>query len=119
MAGISEKINNQHYHLIGVGGIGMSGIAKLLLHNHITVSGSDLKETEITEHLKRLGANIFIGHNPLNISGADLVVYSSAIGEDNPEVKEAKWVNQAEALKLIVYENAREIFKAALKKLKI
>jgi len=68
----------------------MSGIAKLLLHNHITVSGSDLKETEITEHLKRLGANIFIGHNPLNISGADLVVYSSAIGEDNPEVKEAK-----------------------------
>jgi len=94
---------NRHYHLIGIGGIGMSGIAQLLLRQGFKVSGSDLKENKITEELKKLGADILIGHNPLNIKGADLVVYSSAIGEDNPEVREAKrqgtpLIKRAEAL---------------------
>ncbi len=81
----------------------MSGIAQLLLRQGFKVSGSDLKENKITEELKKLGADILIGHNPLNIKGADLVVYSSAIGEDNPEVREAKrqgtpLIKRAEAL---------------------
>lgn len=94
---------NEHYHLIGIGGIGMSGIAQLLLRRGIRVSGSDLKESKITYELKQLGAQVFLGHNPLNIKGADLIVYSSAIKEDNPEIIEAKrlgisLIKRAEAL---------------------
>jgi len=81
---------NKRYHLIGIGGIGMSGIAQLLLRKGFKVSGSDLKESKITGQLKELGADIFIGHNALNIKGADLIVYSTAIKDDNPEIKEAK-----------------------------
>jgi len=81
------------YHLIGIGGIGMSGIAKLLLRSGSKVSGSDLKETMITEGLKKLGARIFIGHNAVNIKGANLTIYSSAIKEDNPEFIESKRQN--------------------------
>jgi len=68
----------------------MSGIARLLLGRGFTVSGSDLKENRVTQELKRLGARIFLGHNALNINGADAIIYSSAIKEDNPEVIEAK-----------------------------
>jgi len=94
---------NKHYHLIGIGGIGMSGIAQLLLRHGVRVSGSDLKENKITEELKKLGAQIFIGHNPLNIKGADLIIYSSAIDASNPELQEAKrraipLIKRAEAL---------------------
>lgn len=81
---------NNHIHLIGIGGIGMSSIAQLFLKRGITISGSDLKETETTEELRRKGINIFFGHQPSNIKGADLVVYSSAIHPDNPEFQEAK-----------------------------
>ena len=92
-----------HYHLIGVGGIGMSGIAQLLLRRNTMVSGSDLKESEMTCELKALGATIFIGHNPSNIEGADLVIYSSAISADNPEIQAARsrnipLIKRAEAL---------------------
>ncbi len=81
----------------------MSGIAQLLLRQGFKVSGSDLKENKITDELKRLGADIFVGHDPLNIKGADLIVYSSAISKDNPEIREAKregipLVKRAEAL---------------------
>lgn len=81
----------------------MSGIAQLLLRCGMKVSGSDLKAGRITEELKSLGAQIYIGHNPENIRGADTVIYSSAIREDNPEVVEAKNLNtplkkRAEAL---------------------
>ena len=68
----------------------MSGIAQLLLQNGIKVSGSDLKESIITQELVKLGAQVFIGHNPANIKGTDLIVYSSAIKEDNPEIIEAR-----------------------------
>lgn len=78
------------YYFIGIGGIGMSGIAQLLLRRGIKVSGSDLRENKITQELKRLGAQIFIGHKSSNIEGADLIIYSSAIKEDNPEIKEAR-----------------------------
>ena len=71
----------------------MSGIAQLFLKRGIRVSGSDLKETKITEELKRLGARVFIGHGAANIEGADVVVYSSAIKEDNPEICAARQKN--------------------------
>ncbi len=80
----------KHYYFIGIGGIGMSAIARLLLSSGIKVSGSDLKESKIMDELKNLGALTFIGHNPDNIKGADLVVYSSAVKDDNPEIIEAR-----------------------------
>ena len=81
---------SKHYHLIGIGGIGMSGIAQLFLRRGIKISGSDLKETRATQGLKELGARIFIGHDSKNTQGAEAVIYSSAIKEDNPEIIEAR-----------------------------
>lgn len=79
----------KHIHLVGIGGIGMSGIAELLLNLGYTVSGSDIKETEVTKHLSDLGGSVFQGHDPSHIEGADVVVFSSAVREDNPEIVEA------------------------------
>ncbi|MFH0913465.1 MAG: UDP-N-acetylmuramate--L-alanine ligase [Candidatus Omnitrophota bacterium] len=95
--------SDKHYHLIGIGGIGMSGIAQLLLKRGMKVTGSDIKENKILTELKTLGAEVFIGHNPENIKGANTIIYSSAIREDNPEIREAKrqgicLVRRAEAL---------------------
>lgn len=83
----------EYYHFIGIGGIGMSGIAYLLLKDGFRVSGSDLKENRITDELKSLGARIFIGHSAKNIDVQNLVVYSSAISEDNCELVQAKILN--------------------------
>jgi len=80
----------QHIHFVGIGGIGMSGIAELLLNLNYAVSGSDIKDSDIIERLRRLGASIFIGHNKSNIKNADVVVYSSAVNQDNIEIKSAK-----------------------------
>lgn len=81
---------SESYHFIGIGGIGMSGIAQLLLRGGSKVSGSDLNDSSNIKELKSLGAQIFIGHNPENIKGASLVIYSSAIKENNPEIAAAK-----------------------------
>lgn len=80
---------HKQYHLIGVGGIGMSGIAQLLLRGGDAVSGSDVKKSRTTEELEGMGVKVFIGHDPKNINGASVVVYSSAIKEDNPEMRAA------------------------------
>jgi UDP-N-acetylmuramate--alanine ligase len=80
----------KHIHLVGIGGIGMSGIAELLLNLGYTVSGSDIKSTEVTAHLSDLGGSVFLGHSPRNIRGADVVVFSSAVRNDNPELIEAR-----------------------------
>lgn len=80
----------QHIHLVGIGGAGMSGIAEILLNLGYRVSGSDLVSTEVTQRLSSLGGRIVIGHRPENVWGADVVVVSSAIGRDNPEVIEAR-----------------------------
>ena len=77
-------------HFIGIGGIGMSGIAELLINLGYKVSGSDLKETAVTKHLASLGGHISIGHKGENVKGSDVAVYSSAVGLDNPEILEAK-----------------------------
>jgi len=80
----------KHIHLVGIGGIGMSGIAELLLNLGYFISGSDLRKTGVTEHLSDLGGKIFLGHGPQNVDGADVVVFSSAIKGDNPEIVEAR-----------------------------
>ena len=80
----------QKLHFVGIGGIGMSGIAELLLNLGYQVSGSDLKRSPLTDRLKTLGGNIKIGHDTGNIDGAHVVVISSAIRPDNVEVVEAK-----------------------------
>jgi UDP-N-acetylmuramate--alanine ligase len=77
---------NQNIHFVGIGGSGMSGIAKVLINSGHKVSGSDLKKTDVTEYLKSIGAVIFIGHKAANIKISDVVVTSTAISKDNPEV---------------------------------
>jgi UDP-N-acetylmuramate--alanine ligase len=79
----------QRIHFVGIGGIGMSGIAEVLLNLGYKVSGSDLKSSPITQRLAALGARIIEGHRGDNIAGAEVVVTSSAISPDNPEVVEA------------------------------
>ena len=85
MYGKIEKI-----HFVGIGGIGMSGIAEVLLNLGYKVSGSDLRSSEITERLASLGGEIFYGHARENIANVDVVVISSAVHDDNPEVIEAR-----------------------------
>jgi len=82
-------LKKYHIHFVGIGGIGMSGIAELLLNLGYRVSGSDIKPSDITDRLKTLGGTIFKGHAAENIEGADVVVVSSAIDPDNPEVRAA------------------------------
>lgn len=77
-------------HFIGIGGIGMSGIAEVLLDLGYKVSGSDLSSSPVTENLQKKGAEIFVGHRSSNVDGATLIVYSSAIDTKNPEVIRAQ-----------------------------
>ena len=80
-----------HIHFIGIGGISMSGLAEILLEEGFTVSGSDNKESALTDHLSQNGATVFYGQKASNIiEGIDLVVYTAAIREDNPEFAAAK-----------------------------
>jgi UDP-N-acetylmuramate--alanine ligase len=81
--------NFQRIHLVGIGGIGMSGIAEVLLTLGYSVSGSDSKPSPITERLAKLGATIFDSHEAINVDGAHVVVTSSAIVANNPEITEA------------------------------
>ncbi|MEW6672894.1 MAG: UDP-N-acetylmuramate--L-alanine ligase [Thermodesulfobacteriota bacterium] len=83
-------LKKYHIHFVGVGGIGMSGIAELLLNLGYKVSGSDLKLSDITDNLKRLGGVIYEGHAESNTLGADVVVTSSAVKTENPEVLAAR-----------------------------
>ncbi len=77
-------------HFVGIGGSGMSGIAEVLLNLGYEVSGSDLATGPVTRRLRRLGARVHQGHRPEHVDGADVVVVSSAVHEDNPEVAEAR-----------------------------
>lgn len=81
---------SQHAHFIGIGGIGMSGIAEILLNQNMKVSGSDLRRTPVTERLVQLGAIVYEGHEAGHVAGATVVVTSSAVHADNPEVLEAR-----------------------------
>jgi UDP-N-acetylmuramate--alanine ligase len=80
----------RHVHFVGVGGIGMSGIAELLANLGYTVSGSDLKRSETTDRLASLGVSVHLGHAAAHVGAADVVVVSSAVRPDNPELVEAR-----------------------------
>ncbi len=80
----------KHVHFVGIGGIGMSGIAELMVNLGYTVSGSDQKASDLTERLASKGVTVSVGHAAVNVGAADVVVVSSAVREDNPEVQEAR-----------------------------
>jgi UDP-N-acetylmuramate--alanine ligase len=82
--------NTRHVHFVAIGGIGMSGIAEVLLNLGFRVSGSDLRDTPSTMRLRALGARVDIGHHADQVAGADVVVYSSAVTEANPEIQAAR-----------------------------
>src|SRR4029450_998833 len=77
-------------HFVGIGGIGMSGIAEVLLNLGYHVSGSDMRETEVTRRLRTLGGHIAIGHDGAHVKESGVVVVSSAVKPDNPEVLDAR-----------------------------
>src|SRR5882672_10564176 len=90
----------QRIHFVGIGGIGMSGIAEVLLTLGYKVSGSDLKGSAVTERLAEKGAIIFVGHQAENITGSEVVVASSAIARGNVEtppaiVRNIRWIKRA------------------------
>jgi UDP-N-acetylmuramate--alanine ligase len=84
------KLEPKHYHFIGIGGIGMSGLAELLVRQGYKVSGSDLTANALTVKLQHLGVKFFQGHASNNVLGSEIVVISSAIGLDNPELQAAQ-----------------------------
>ena len=85
---VFHKIDTIHF--VGIGGIGMSGIAEVLLNLGFKVTGSDLRKTDTTERLEQLGARVFYGHKAENVEDTDVVVVSSAVKADNPEVLKAR-----------------------------
>ncbi|MBV8056601.1 MAG: UDP-N-acetylmuramate--L-alanine ligase [Deltaproteobacteria bacterium] len=80
----------KHIHFVGIGGVGMGGIAEVLLNQGYAVSGSDIAANAMTQRLQGLGVKIAIGHNPQHVQGADVVVVSSAVATSNPEVEAAR-----------------------------
>lgn len=76
-------------HCIGIGGIGLSAIAEILMERGKVVTGSDMKESDVTDRLIKRGAHVFLGHRDKNVEGCDLVVYSAAVSPDNPELVKA------------------------------
>lgn len=87
------KDKNIRVHFIGIGGISMSGLAEILIENGYKVSGSDMKSSKITEKLEKLGAKFYLGHSEENLQDVDMVIYTAAVSEDNPELAGAKRLN--------------------------
>ncbi len=83
----------KNIHFIGIGGVGISAIAEVLMSRGYKVSGSDMKESDITDRLKARGAEVYIGHRKENVENADLIIYSAAIAEENPEIIRAREKN--------------------------
>lgn len=92
-AGETSVNTSEHIHFIGIGGYGMSAIAKVMLEMGYQVSGSDLAQQELTEKLAAKGAQVYIGHEAKNVKGADVVVYSTALSKDNVEMVAAEELN--------------------------
>ena len=84
----SNRIHRLHF--IGIGGAGMSGISEVLHQNGFVVTGSDMADSSVVQYLRELGIQIHVGHAAANVDNADLVVYSSAVQKDNPEMVEAQ-----------------------------
>jgi len=102
-----EQLAEKKIHFIGIGGAGMSGIARIMLAQGLTVSGSDVKDSSVTQNLATLGATIQIGHAAENVSGVDLIVLSTAISLNNPEIVAAEklgitQISRAQALAILM-----------------
>ena len=100
---MQSTLNNRSYHFIGIGGIGVSAVARVLHHHGAHVQGSDVRESELTHSLQELGISIKIGHSASNVDEVDYVVYSTAVPKDNIELVEAqrrdiKTIHRSEAL---------------------
>ncbi|MBP2169775.1 UDP-N-acetylmuramate--alanine ligase [Erwinia toletana] len=87
---VPEMRRVRHIHFVGIGGAGMGGIAEVLANEGYEISGSDLAPNPVTQHLAALGATIFFNHRPENVSGASVVVVSTAVSQDNPEIVAAR-----------------------------
>lgn len=101
------EVTSKRVHFVGIGGAGMSGIARIMLAQGVAVSGSDLKDGPALTSLSDLGAKIFVGHKPENVEGAELVVVSGAINDRNPEYlaaqsRELPIISRAQALALVM-----------------
>ncbi len=108
-----QKLAGKRIHFVGIGGAGMSGIARIMLSQGLSISGSDVKESSITQSLASLGAQIFIGHNTANVEGIDLLITSGAISSSNPELLAAQelgieTITRAQALAILM-EGKRSI----------
>ena len=102
-----EELQSKKIHFIGIGGAGMSGIARIMLAQGLSISGSDVKESTVTQNLATLGATIKIGHGAENGEGVDLIVLSTAIAQDNPEIVAAEKlgiprISRAQALAILM-----------------
>lgn len=82
--------NNTTIHMVGIGGISMSGLAEILMNKNVKITGSDINTSEITERLKNMGAVVYPSHEASNINEQNLVVYTAAVSQDNPELVEAR-----------------------------
>ena len=107
------RLEGKRIHFVGIGGAGMSGIARIMLSEGLSISGSDVRESAITQSLSTLGARVFIGHDAKNVDGIDLLITSGAISTDNPEVAEAikngaEIITRAQALAVLM-EGKRSI----------
>jgi UDP-N-acetylmuramate--alanine ligase len=101
------ELSGKHVHFVGVGGAGMSGLARIMASDGITITGSDVKETTVLSALRAVGAKITVGHRGTNVEGADFLVFSSAIPTENPERIRARELNipqlsRAEALAILM-----------------
>lgn len=99
--------NYKHIHCVGIGGIGLSAIAEILISRGYKVSGSDIKDNAVTAHLEALGAKIFFQHSEENLEDTDLLIYSAAVSMENPELAKAKesgitMLTRAEALGIVM-----------------
>ena len=110
---LTDLNKNAHIHFIGIGGISMSGLAMVLLKKGYKVTGSDRQKTHITDKLEENGAIVYEGHEEKNVIGADLIVHTAAVHDDNPEMQKAKednirLIDRAECLGAIMklYKNA-------------
>ncbi len=106
--------NYKHIHFLGIGGIGISAIAEIMKDRGAEVSGSDMKESTVTDHLRKQGITVYIGHAAKNAEGADLLVYSNAVSMENPEILKAKEmgipvISRAQALGMLLAEYPNSI----------
>ena len=105
-----QELTGKRVHFIGIGGSGMSGLARIAISHGIKVSGSDSSDSSVLNALRALGAEVFIGHRPENVSGADLIVFSNAIKPNNPERQAGKnsgiqEITRASALALLMSDS--------------